>query len=150
MAVDENGNQIIETVPESSRAEERITQLSDKVKVEATAREAAEKRATDAERKAAFSEGYAEMLVTNPAAKEFKADIEAKVLAGYSVEDATLATLAKAGKLGVPQAATPTAGEIAGGSASVTPPQVGGGQKPISEMSQAEKRAALDKELLLN
>ncbi len=135
--------------PEKSRSEERFTQLSEKVKEEAIARQAAEKRATDAEKKAAFADGYADMVATNPAAKEFKADIEAKFMSGYTVEDATLATLAKAGKLGTPQAAQPTAGEIAGGSSPVSPPQ-GSGQKPVSEMTLAEKRAQLDKDLLLN
>lgn len=140
---------IIEPVIEPSEAQKRITQLSDKLKIEGTARENAEKRAADAEKKAVFSEGYANMVATNPAAKEFKADIEAKFMSGYTVEDATLATLAKAGRLGIPQSLQPTAGDIAGGSAPVNPSQ-GGAQKSISEMTQAEKRTELAKELLLN
>lgn len=128
--------------PDKTRSEERFTQLSEKVKEEATARVAAERRAT-------FAEGFVDVLAVNPAAKEFKADIQAKVEAGLTVEDATYAVLGKAGKLGTPQTAQPNAGEIAGGSATSTPSQ-GGAQKPIGEMSLAEKRAALDKELLLN
>jgi hypothetical protein len=95
MAVDENGNPIIETTPKPNRAEERITELSEKVKEEATAREAAEKKVAEAERKAQFAEGFADVLGTHPAAKEHKADIEAKVVAGYSVEDATYAVLGR-------------------------------------------------------
>lgn len=132
-----------ETQRESTRGEERITQLSEKVRLEAEAREKAEARATAAEKKAAFAEGYADMVATNPAAKEFKADIEAKVMTGYTVEDATFAVLGKAGKLG---ASAPTMQNPAGGSASTVTPQ--SAEKPVSEMSQEERRAQLAKDLL--
>jgi hypothetical protein len=144
MAVDENGNPIIETTPKPNRAEERITELSEKVKEEATAREAAEKKVAEAERKAQFAEGFADVLGTHPAAKEHKADIEAKVVAGYSVEDATYAVLGKAGKLGTP--ATPAPGSPAGGSAATTPTQTG--NKEIKDMSLAEKREILEKNIM--
>lgn len=140
---DEQINQPVTPAETPSRAEERITQLSEKVRIEAEARKAAEEKAAAAERKAAFAEGYADMVATNPAAKEFKADIEAKVSAGYTVEDATLAVLAKAGKLGAVAQEIPNP---AGGSAATVTPQ--GGEKPIAEMTQAERRAKLEKDLI--
>lgn len=130
--------------PQVNPAQERIQELSGKVKTEAEARQAAEERATAAERKAAFAEGYADIVATNPAAKEFKADIEAKVSTGMSVEDATFAVLGKAGKLGNVPAPAPAS--PAGGSAPTTLPQ--GGTKTVAEMSQAERREALEKELI--
>lgn len=147
MAVDANGNEIIiQPAQEPNRAQERITELSDKVKTEAEGRVAAEAKVAVAERNAAFAEGYADIVVTNPAAKEFKADIKAKVDSGLSVEDATYAVLGKAGKLGAPKAPDPV--NPAGGSATTSPPQ--GGTKGVAEMTQAERRAQLEKDIIWN
>ncbi len=146
MAVDENGNPIIEVVPAANRVEERIIDLSGKVKTEAEGRAAAEARATVAERKAAFAEGFVDIVTANPAAKEFKADIQAKVDAGLSVEDATYAVLGKAGKLGSTIQTQPQA-EVAGGSAATSPQS---GVKTPGDMTQEERRAELAKELIWN
>ncbi len=141
-------NEVI--IEQPSEAEKRIKQLSGKVREEAEAKDAAlqakaeaETKLSAAEKKAAFAEGYADMVATNPAAKEFKADIEAKVMSGYSVEDATFAVLGKAGKLGTPAQAPQSP---AGGSAANQISK--DGPKPVGEMTQAERRAALDKELI--
>jgi hypothetical protein len=143
MAVDENGNEIIEV----SDSEKRIKQLSSKVREEAeareaanTARETAEAKAAEATRERDFYAGFTDVLGTNPEAKDHKDDIKAKVMAGYSVEDATFAVLGKAGKLGQPK--TVESAPVAGGSAVINAPQ-GGGTKPIHEMSREEKRSAL-------
>ncbi len=138
---------IIEPAAEPSEAQKRITQLSDKVRTTAQERdekdrllkESTEKYAT-LEKENLFNSGFADVLGTHPAAKDHKDEIKAKVLAGYTPEDAAFAVLGKAGKLG----GTPPAPPInpAGGSAPITPPQ--GGSKNPSEMSQAEKRAALE------
>lgn len=146
---DENINQPV-TPPENNRAEERITQLSDKVKAEAEARKAAEDKAAANERRAIFAEGFADIVSIHPAAKDFKADIETKVNAGYSVEDAAFAVLGKAGKLGSPTVAPiiPAATQVAGGS-SVTAP-TSGGAKSLQEMTTAEKRAELEKLLVIS
>lgn len=145
MAVDANGVEIVEAAPATNRVEERIIDLSGKLKSEAEGRTAAEARATAAERKAAFAEGFVDIVTANPAAKEFKADIQAKVDAGLSVEDATYAVLGKAGKLGGTPAA-PQA-EIAGGSAATSPQS---GNKTAADMTQEERRAELSKELIWN
>lgn len=124
---------------EPNPAQERITQLSDKVRTSEEARTVAENKAAEAEKKVAFAEGYADVLGTYPAAKEFKADIQGKVMLGYSVEDATLAVLGKAGKLGTAPASDPI--NPTGGSATNAMPP--GGEKSLSDMSTADKRAAL-------
>jgi hypothetical protein len=87
-----------------------------------------------------FYSSFSDSLGKYPDAKDFKDKIKEKVLQGYDVEDATVSVLAKEGKLNqtAPVAERET---VAGGSA---PTQLKtGGQKPISDMSQAERRAAL-------
>ena len=128
---------------EPSRSEERITQLSDKVKQEAEAKDKALADKDAAEKRAQFAEGYADFAITNPAAKEFKLQIQEKVMAGMSVEDAGFAVLGKAGKLG--SAHTPETPVVAGGSAATTTPPTGA--KPVSDMTQEERRAELAKDL---
>lgn len=145
---DENINPPAPEHKDNNPAQERITQLSDKVKQEAEARAKAEADRTAAERRATFAEGFADVLSNHPAAKDHKDDIRAKVDAGYSVEDATFAVLGKAGKLGGSQAPiVPAPTQVAGGSAVTTPTQ--GGAKALNEMSTAEKRAELEKLLIL-
>lgn len=140
MAAEEiNQTVVTETPKEDSRSNERITQLSEKVKTEAEARIAAENKAAEAERKAAFAEGYADFALNNPAAKEYKQQIQEKVLAGMSVEDAGFAILGKEGKLGVNL--QPIVQSPVGGSATTNVPQAT--DKSVAQMTQAERRAAL-------
>ncbi len=136
--------------PSTSPAEDRIKQLSDKVELAAKERDEKDRLLNESntkiatlEKENAFNSGFADMLGTHSAAKDHKDDIKTKVFAGYSVEDATLAVLAKAGKLGGMVA--PTA-QVAGGSATTTMPQ--GAQKEIKDMSQAERRAQLEKDIV--
>lgn len=143
MTVDENGNPITN---QPSGVEQRIIDLSSKVKDtaqerdnERIAREAAEAKTKEGERKIEFLSGFADVVAGNPAAKDFKTDIESKVMGGYSLEDATYAVLGKAGKLPPPIVETQ---HFAGGSAVITPPQ-GGATKSVSEMTREEKRAAI-------
>ena len=141
---------ITETAPEQkpqqpeegSRAQERITQLSEKVKTEAEAKEAALKEKADADRRALFAEGYADFVTAHPAAQEFKDQIREKVNAGMSVDDAGYAILGKAGKLNAPKAEPQNP---AGGSAATVLP--GNPTKSPGEMTQAERRAELEKML---
>ena len=86
----------------------------------------------------AFAEGFTDIVAENPAAKEFKTDIQAKVMSGYSLEDATFAVLGKAGKLNQPKVETT---HTAGGSAATNISN--GGTKSIQDMTRDEKRAAL-------
>lgn len=130
-------------VPVENRAEDRINQLSDKVKTTATERDAATAKADEAERRAAFAEGFVDIVTTQPAAKDHKDEIREKVLKGYSVQDATFAVLGAAGKLGNAPISTP---QVAGGSAATSMPQ--GAQKEVKDMTLAEKRAQLEKDIV--
>ena len=74
------------------------------------------------------------LLGSSERARKLKEKIKEKVLAGYTVEDATVAVLASEGKL-----TTPTETEnVAGGSA--TNPPSSGGPNPLEEMTREEKR----------
>lgn len=134
---------------ESNPAEDRIKQLSNKV--ETTAKERDDEKALRAqdqqriaelERENSFSTNYADMLSTYPSAKDHKDDIKGKVMSGYTVEDATLAVLGKAGKLG----SAPPPPRVAGGSADTA--MSGGASKEMKDMTQAEKRAVLEQNIV--
>lgn len=132
---------------QQSRSQERIKQLSDKVELTAKERDelkglVAERDKTIAElqRENTFSSKFADMIGTHPAAKDHKDEIKAKVMSGYDPEDAVLAVLGKAGKLGTNyQPQMP-----AGGSAATTVAQA---TKEPKDMNQAERRAQLANEL---
>ena len=132
------------TLAEPSEADKRIKQLSNKTKeaeeaktAAETARQAAEEGKATAERERDFFAGFADTVASNPQAKDFKDDIKAKVMSGYSLEDATYAVLGKAGKLN-------TRSEVespAGGSATTTVTQQA--NKSPKEMSAAERAEAI-------
>lgn len=132
-----------------SEAEKRIKQLSEKVRL--TSEEGAEKdrllkesgdKIASLEKENSFNSGFSEMIGSYPKANEHREDIKAKVLAGYSVEDATLAVLGKAGKLGAPALAP----RVAGGSADTA--MSSGASKEMKDMSLAEKRAVLEQNIV--
>lgn len=127
-----------------SEAETRIKQLSNKTKAAEEgkaaadlARQDAESKAQVAERKVAFLEGFSDIVSENPAAKEFKAEMEEKVLSGMSIEDAKFVVLGKAGKLNQPVRAD----SPAGGSATTTVTQKT--DKSPKEMNSEELRNAV-------
>ena len=138
--------EIDEIIEQPSESQKRITQLSDKVRTTAEERDTANTAKAEAEAKTAelqrerdFYAGFADVVSTNPVAKDHKDDILEKVKSGYTVEDATFAVLGKAGKLGAP--APVEMKSPAGGSA---PNQIiQGGIKSASEMTQVERREAL-------
>ena len=133
-----------EDIEKSNKVEKRIKDLSEKVRLTSEERDELKKLGDEKDTKLAeiqrerdFYVGFSDMVVANPAAKDHRDDILAKVKGGYSVEDATYAVLGKAGKLGKP---TPPPENPAGGSA-VNPPVPG--QKTIKELSRDEKRTQL-------
>ena len=130
--------------------EERIKSLSGKVKSTAEERDAERARAEEAhaklataEKEIAFFSSFSDSLSKYPTASEYKDAIKEKVLSGYSVEDATVAVLAREGKLqGTQQTQTYTPPPSpAGGSATNIP--MGTGNKSLKEMSHSEKFQAL-------
>lgn len=131
---------------ETSRAEERIKELSDKVRLTSEERDEKARLLDVATRERDFYQSFTDLVATNPAAKDHKDAILEKVKGGYTTEDATFAVLGKAGLLGgAPQTTAPSQ-TVAGGSAAHTITQTG--EKPVAEMSQDERRAQLEKELL--
>ena len=148
MAVDENGNEIIQTVQSTetpkveNRAEERIKQLSDKVELTSKERDELKTLNETTTRERDFYKGFSEVVATQPNAKDHQDEIKEKVLKGYSVQDATFAVLGGLNKLGAVATQTP---QVAGGSASTTINQ--GGEKEIKDMSLSEKREQLSKDL---
>lgn len=122
---------------EVNPTEKRIKALSGDLKQAATERDTAVLERDAAIKKAAFAEGFVDIVTANPAAKDHKADIEAKVLAGYTVQDATYAVLGPIGKLGTQLSSAP----ITGGSAPTIIPNQG--IKPVNEMSREELKAAM-------
>lgn len=144
----EETTDIIETIPqtevpkESSRAEERIKQLSDKVELTAKERDEFKTLNETTTRERDFYKDFSEVVGSHPTAKNHQDEIKDKVLKGYSVQDATFAVLGAAGELGG-EAKTATTPQVAGGSAATAMPQ--GGEKSPSEMTQAERRAQLEK-----
>lgn len=130
----------------NNRSEERIRNLSSKAKTFAeerdTARaatEAAEAEKANLQKERDFFESFSDTATKFPGASDFKDAIKEKVLAGYSVEDATVSVLNAEGKLTPTVEKAPEPAAAAGGSAPTTLPQ--GGTKVLSEMSREEKRA---------
>lgn len=131
---------------DTNKTQDRIRNLSSKVKTTADERdqakaaaEAADTARLAAEKERDFYASFSDQTSKYASASEHKDEIKEKVLAGYSVEDATVAVLNKAGKL-VPQAAPPPA-PAAGGSAPTILPE--GGSKTLADMSKEERKEEL-------
>lgn len=139
-------NELESIINEPSEADKRIKQLSgiarqNAEEAEKARADAAEKAriAEEASRERDFYKGFADVVSTTPAARDFQDDILTKVKSGYSMEDATFAVLGRAGKLG--NSAPVVSEAVAGGSAPTNPPDQT--EKSVSEMSLEEKRALL-------
>lgn len=133
-----------------TRTNQRINELSEKVKLTSQERDELktslgdrDTKIANLEKENAFNSGFSDILGTHTAAKDHKDEIKAKVLAGYTVEDATYAVLGKAGKL---NGAAPVQTQVAGGSADTAVSTTS--TKTPTEMSLSEKRAQLEKDLI--
>lgn len=124
------------------RGQKRNKDLSDKLKAEAEEKAKIEAEREQAKKEAEFYKGFNTMISKYPNSAELQDKIKEKVMAGYDVEDATVAILNKEGKF-TPSSSTPPPppDSPAGGSASTA--ITSGGEKTINEMSLAEKRQAL-------
>ena len=127
------------------QVKDRFAKLSEKMTLTAREKEEAEakvKTEVDArlqvEKERDFFRDFSQVSSKYPKATEYQAQILEKVNSGYTTEDATLAILAKEGKL---QMETPRPTNIAGGSASTVINETG--DKQIEEMTNEEKRNAL-------
>lgn len=132
-----------------NKFQKRITSLSSKVKQTADERDAFDRKAQEAdagraaaEKERDFYAGFSGLYAKYPNAAEFTDKIKEKVMAGYTVEDATVSILNAEGKLvAAPPAPPPPPPPAGGGSAGINLPD--GGQKELGDMTRDEKRAAL-------
>uniref|UniRef100_A0A6M3Y776 Scaffolding protein n=1 Tax=viral metagenome TaxID=1070528 RepID=A0A6M3Y776_9ZZZZ len=140
-----------QNIERTNKVEERIRNLS-KARTDAQneaekLRIANEELALEKEQLAKerdFLNSFSDESAKYPNAFEYKDAIKEKVLAGYTVEDATLATLAKEGKLPAPVVEEAPAVKLdnpAGGSAATV--QTNLSEKSVSEMTQEERREQL-------
>lgn len=143
--------QIDADINKENKVEERIRDLSGKVKLTsqerdelAEAKTALEQDKTKLEKERDFYKDFSATSAKYPQAGEFQDKILEKVQSGYSVEDATVSVLNSEGKL-IPQKEDVEI--VAGGSATITPPE---GSKGPDDMTQAERRERLEKELTFN
>lgn len=143
----------LEEAPESeevSKAEKRIKNLSEKVKLTSQERDDLAKAKSDLEaekakltKEADFYKNFTKLSTKYPNATEYQDKILEKYNAGYDPEDATVAILAKEGKLNPqPMQVAPTESP-AGGSAINTLKT--DGEKTPANMTQAERLAELGK-----
>ena len=138
----------LEEQNEPNKTEQRIKDLSGKVRTYATerdealtAKQTAEAERAEAQKDVEFYKGFSTVASKYQGAAEYQEQIREKVRGGYELEDAAISILAREGKYNAP--ATPQAApdSPAGGSAANRMPNMA--DKPISEMSREEKRAAL-------
>jgi len=147
---DVNLEELDNELEKENKVEKRIKDLSEKVKLTSEERDelktlSEEKDTTisNLEKERDFLNSFGDQLAKYPAASEFKDVIKDKVLKGYSVEDATVATLNAEGRLSTeakPGQEPPA--NPAGGAAAITPPPVEGNKK-LEDMTTEEKRAKL-------
>lgn len=133
---------------EQTRSNKRIKDLSDKVKTTAEERDEQKRLAEERDSKISslekerdFLNSFTDVSSKYSGASEYKDKIKEKVLSGYSVEDATVSTLAAEGKFGGSMKPITQVDSPVGGSA-INQPSTGG-DRSISEMTSAEKRAKL-------
>src|SRR3990167_2128013 len=144
---DELDLELLDTeIDKENKVERRIKDLSEKVRLTAEERDAGKQKldeeaakASNLQKEVEFLNSFGNQLGKYPDASQFRDKIKEKVLKGYSVEDATVSTLASEGKLTQKEVQIDN---VAGGSAAVNQPIAGGQKKPF-EMTRDEKRNAL-------
>lgn len=137
-----------ENINNSNKVENRIKDLSQKVKDTSTERDELKAKAQAeadarlaAEKERDFFKDFSAQSSKYPAAVAHQDKILEKVKSGYSMEDATVSVLNAEGQF-TPQPKTVERVEVAGGSA-VNQPNMGG-DKTVAQMTQAERRQALE------
>ena len=133
-------------IEKDNKVEKRIKDLSEKVRLTSEERDELKRLSTEKDSAIAnltkerdFLNQFGDALAKYPDATSYKDKIKEKVLKGYSVEDATVATLASEGKF---TAKAPEVENPAGGSAAITQPVIAS-EKPISQLTREEKRQKL-------
>lgn len=136
--IDDQGSQqqTDDQVKKPVRSDNRFKDLSEKVETTAKERDDAKALAETATKEVEFYKDFSKLKYDGK--EDFLDKIKEKVLAGYEMEDAAISVMAKAGKL---QNAPQQRQSPAGGSASTA--IQAGDDKPVGDMSAAEKRAKL-------
>ena len=149
MADEEEYSEESETPVVESKQDKRLKDLSEKVKLTSEERDEKDKLLQEqtaqleaSQKETEFYKTFNTLTANTPGASEYQDTIKEKVMAGYEMEDAINAVLAKEGKLpGMTQ--IPIAQDSpAGGSSSTT---LSSGEKNVGDMTQAERRAELSK-----
>ena len=129
------------------QVKDRFAKLSEKMTLTAREKEEAEAKTKieaearlQAEKERDFFRDFSQVSSKYPKATEYQAQILEKVNSGYTTEDATLAILAKEGKLQTTMEPVKP-DNIAGGSASTVITDTG--EKGIEEMTNEEKKNTL-------
>lgn len=132
-----------------NKTQERIKNLSSKVRDASKERDEAKEAASAAEAKAEaaqkerdFFKDFTGISSKYQAAPEFQDAIWEKVKSGYTPEDAAVSVLNANGKLVSQPAPAQQPNNAGGGSAPTMIPDAGS-EKPVKEMTQDERRAAL-------
>jgi hypothetical protein len=138
MAEELNLDEIKNAEEKKDNVGERIQNLvADKKQAEEAKAKAEEAKAV-LEKERDFYASFSDSTSKYPEASQFKDVIKEKVMAGYTVEDATVSVLAREGKFTQHE----TEKEIVAGGSSANLPNKGS-SKPVSEMSREEKHQAL-------
>lgn len=138
---DDEQEQIEEVVDKKpARSDNRFKDLSEKVETTAKERDEAKADADAAKKDLEFYKGFSTISskAEYSAAPDYQEKIKEKFDTGYTLEDAALSVLGKAGKLNAPQMQRQSP---AGGSASTAMKSVD--DKPVNEMTKEEKREKL-------
>jgi len=132
--------EVVQEKPQiKNKVEERITDLSEKVKTAATERDTEKVAREAAEKERDFYKGLTKLSAKHPNATDYEDEIREKVMKGYDMEDAAIAVLSKKGKLTMNTQKVERE-TVAGGSATTNPSS---GSKGVKDMSQTERLAAL-------
>lgn len=143
-------DQIESNVDNKLKVKNRFQDLSEKVKLNAQAKDEAETKLkveadarAKAEKELGFYKDFSSKSAQYPGASEYQDRIFEKVQNGYETEDAILAVLGREGKLSntPPPQQEITRPNVAGGSAQTNLGD--GGNKDLSSMSSDDKLAAL-------
>lgn len=124
-----------------SNVQSRINEVLQKASAAEEARKKAEAERDSLAKEASFYKSFNPLLSKYSAAAELQDKIKEKVMAGYDIEDATVAILNREGKLN-PTSSPVVEREIVAGGSSANPPTTGKA-KPVAEMTQAERWAKL-------
>ncbi len=134
-------NELDKNINNKNAVEERMHNLAKGKKEAEEAKAQLEQKLADSEKENKFFSSFSDSIAKYPQAADFKDKIKEKVMAGYDVEDATVAILSREGKFTQSSAPQPVVSSPLGGSASTS--MQNGGVKTHSEMSREEKRSAL-------